>query len=92
MNFLQLKISIAWFLLCFVVLPLAGFIFRSAQLQKKERRIKDLEEEMVNNHAEILLLQEQLAIPKNGGSKSIPIQENSLFSDNVSKGKLTVSM
>ncbi|MDH7460183.1 hypothetical protein QEG73_02800 [Chitinophagaceae bacterium 26-R-25] len=91
MNFLDLRISIIWFLLSFIVLPFTGFLLRSAQLQKKQRCIKDLEEEMVSSHAEILRLQEQLAIPKDSPIRTVAIEENCQFSDNASKGKLKVS-
>lgn len=91
MNLLDLKIGIAWFIVSFIVLPFAGFVFRTAQLQKKEKRIKELEEEMITNHAEILALQGQLAIPKGNSARAVSIEECRQFSENASKGKLKVS-
>lgn len=90
MNLFQLKISIGWFALCFIVLPLAGFIFRSAQLQSKQRRIKELEAEMLSSHSEILLLQQQLTISKKSESNTV-VKENAHVVENVSKTKLKVS-
>ncbi|MBV4357682.1 hypothetical protein [Pinibacter aurantiacus] len=91
MNLFDLRISIVWFFLSFVILPFAGFIFRSIQLQKKERRIKDLEEEMVTSHAEILALQAQLAIRKDDSIRTMAIEGSRQFAKNASKGKLKVS-
>jgi len=91
MNFLDLKISIVWFLTSFIILPFVGFIFRSAQLQKKERRAQELEEEMVASHAEILKLQEQLAVQIDNPLRAIANEESRQFPDNASKGKLKIS-
>lgn len=92
MNLLHLKVSIVWFILCFVILPFAGFVFRSAQLQKKQRRILELEEEMIASHAEILALQKQLVVPQSVPIRAIAIDESRQFSDNASKGKLKVNI
>jgi hypothetical protein len=91
MNFLDLRISIVWLFVSFIVLPFAGFIFRGAQLQKKQRRIKELEEEMVNNHAEILTLQEQLAGSKKSEFNAVAVKEKGLVVESASKTKLKVS-
>ncbi|MDI3321106.1 hypothetical protein [Pinibacter soli] len=91
MNLLELKISIVWFLLSFIILPFAGFIFRTRQLQQKQRRIRELEQEMVSNHAEILSLHGQLATRKTENLKTVAIKENASFVENSGKGKLKVS-
>lgn len=91
MNILNLKISIIWFFVSVIVLPLAGFIWRSAQLQKKEKRIRELETEMMSDHADILLLQAQLTAARKEDAKPAPVRENGLLVENVSKAKLKVS-
>jgi hypothetical protein len=91
MNVLNLKISIVWFLLAIIILPLLGFIARSVQLQKKQKRIRELETEMTSSHADILSLQGQLAALKDQDAKSASGRENGLLIENVSKAKLKVS-
>jgi hypothetical protein len=48
---------------------LCGFLFRSGQLKKSRKRILSLEEEMLQNHAEILNLQRKIV-------KDIPFSRN----------------
>ena len=91
MNVLNLKISVVWFLLSIIILPLLGFMARRAQLQRKRKRIEELETEMMNNHADILSLQKQLAAAKQQDAKSASARENGLLVENVSKAKLKVS-
>ena len=91
MNVLNLKISIAWFLLGIIILPLLGFIARSVQLKKKRRRIEELETEIVNSHADILSLQAQLVTLNNHDAKSEPAKENGSLIENVGNAKLKVN-
>ncbi|HYF33408.1 MAG TPA: hypothetical protein VD993_19925 [Chitinophagaceae bacterium] len=68
---------------------IAGYLFRSSQLNKLSGRIKELEKEMLQNHAEILSLQKENAeltdklknnsvpvIPITGGSGKENTAEN----------------
>ena len=41
---------------------LVGYLLRSAQLRKHRRKIQELEQEMLSNHAEILELEKEKAI------------------------------
>ena len=68
-----LSISILWLPVIVLVSGVVGFLFRSYQITKCKKRILSLENEMLNNHAEILKLQQELVTVKNdggGGSKT----------------------
>lgn len=41
-----------------------GFMYRSSQLKKKVKRIQELENEMISNHAEILKLHKEVGTLK----------------------------
>lgn len=41
---------------------LVGYLLRSAQLKKHQRKIQELEQEMLSNHAEILELEKEKAM------------------------------
>ena len=51
--------NLTWILPLCLSFGIAGFLFRSNQIGKLNRRIKDLEKEMLQNHAEILSLQKE---------------------------------
>lgn len=53
--------NLIWILPLCLAFGLAGFLIRSSQLGKLNRRIKELEREMLQNHAEILGLQKENA-------------------------------
>lgn len=53
--------NLIWILPLCIVFGIAGFLFRSNQIGKLNRRIKELEKEMLQNHAEILTLQKENA-------------------------------
>lgn len=55
-----MTISVLWLPLLTLVSVIFGFLFRSAQIKKANKRILSLENEMLSNHAEILKLQEDL--------------------------------
>jgi|GEM_PF-1550940 len=57
----NLSISILWLPLIFLISACGGFFFRSAQIKKAKKRVLNLESEMLNNHAEILKLQHEIA-------------------------------
>ncbi len=50
----------------------AGFLLRSAQLRRNRSKIRELEEEMLNNHARILDLERSQALLKKNLEKSSP--------------------
>ena len=60
---LIISISLNIFLLgaALVVVFIVGYLFRSRQLTSLQRKINELEREMLNNHAEILELEKQKA-------------------------------
>lgn len=55
---LAISIHIIWVPVILVAGIMLGFIFRSQQITKCKKRILSLENEMLNNHAEILRLQQ----------------------------------
>ncbi|MBS1604079.1 MAG: hypothetical protein JST42_15530 [Bacteroidetes bacterium] len=55
----QLTIDAYIFALIICIAVLAGFWGRSRQLAKKERRINELEQEMLDVHAEVLTVQRE---------------------------------
>ena len=59
MPLFDISINILWFLICIGVSAWFGFAFRSLQLGKKNRRIAELENEMLDLNAEILALQKE---------------------------------
>ena len=67
-----------------------GFIGRSRQLAKKERRIVELESEMVDDHAELLELQRENGLLeariKDVTNPVIAMKSNKLEDKNLSTG------
>ena len=51
--------NLIWILPLSLAFAIAGFLLRSTQIGKLHRRIKELEREMLQNHAEILNLQRE---------------------------------
>lgn len=58
---IEMSVNVLWLPLIVLFSAFAGFMLRSQQIKNSKRRILSLEDEMLNNHAEILKLQEQLA-------------------------------
>jgi predicted RNase H-like nuclease (RuvC/YqgF family) len=56
----NLSISVLWLPVITLISAYAGFYFRSSQIKKSKKRILYLENEMLQNHAEILKLQQEL--------------------------------
>ena len=54
------EVNVLWLPLMIILPAVAGYLFRSKQLAKSKKRILSLENEMLNNHAEILRLQKEL--------------------------------
>lgn len=57
----------------FALGALLGFVCRNRQLQKSQRRILELETEMVNNHAEILRLHKLTAEQDEPELEKVPV-------------------
>src|SRR5438105_14745462 len=57
---IETSVNIVWLPVIVVISALVGFIFRSRQLKQSKKRILSLENEMLNNHADILRLQREL--------------------------------
>lgn len=64
---IDLHIHVLWIPLVIILSVLTGMLFRKAQLKKARNQILSLENEMMNNHAEILRLQQ-----KRAGEKVVP--------------------
>jgi hypothetical protein len=75
MLLIQLTINVFTLGGLLIAALVTGFLFRSGQIKKSERKIAELEKEMVTSHAEILeLQQEKLALEeKLRGSSNIPV-------------------
>lgn len=75
-----IKLNLLWIVAGVIILPLAGFIFRSAQIAKEKRNVQSLEREMLDSHAEILSLQEKIATLQQGTVNNdvpvVPIKDN----------------
>src|SRR5215831_8795638 len=56
---IEITLNILWIPLVFIVGALAGFIFRTAQLNKLRRRIFESEKQSLHQDAEILMLQRE---------------------------------
>lgn len=74
---IDLHVHVLWLLPVIVVSVLAGMLFRHLQLKKARKQILYLENEMMNNHAEILRLQRELAAEKSSGTNTpvVPLKE-----------------
>jgi hypothetical protein len=68
-------IDIVWVPLIVVLSAVAGFAFRSRQIRKLRKQVSALEKEMLNSHAEILHMQEQMVRlqNKNNAQKSLVV-------------------
>jgi hypothetical protein len=75
MLFIPLTLDVTWLGAMIIGAFLTGFLFRSGQLKKRDRKIEELEKEMVTSHAEILELQKQKVVleEKVRSSSSIPV-------------------
>lgn len=58
---IELVIHVLWLPLVIAISVMAGMLFRIVQLKKFRKQVLFLESEMMNNHAEILKLQQKLA-------------------------------
>jgi hypothetical protein len=89
---ITITVNVIWIALLGVFSVLTGFVFRSAQIYKLKKQVSSLEREMLNNHAEILHLQEEMVRAQSKGTnpktlvvamKDVPSAEesNELLSD-----------
>ena len=67
-----LNINVLVLLAIVIAAFVAGFLLRSAQLRRNRSKIRELEEEMLNNHARILDLERSQALLKKNLEKSSP--------------------
>ena len=87
---LSMSINVIWLPAIAILCAFAGFVFRSQQVKKGRKRILSLENEMLNNHAEILRLQQELATIKRENLpayKSRVVPMNDLPSDETPESK-----
>ncbi len=79
---IEIKLNLLWVFVGVILLPLVGFLFRSAQITKAKSKIQILEREMLDNHAEILQLQEKIASLQQSDADSnapvVPLKENNV--------------
>lgn len=59
-SYYSWEVTFGLAVVCFAV----GFIFKSAVIYKQRKRILNLEDEMISNHANILSLEKKLADAK----------------------------
>ena len=97
---IELSVNVLWLPFIILFSALAGFTLRSRQIKRSKRRILTLEDEMLNNHAEILKLQEQLAELQNNlvtGNKSKvvsmkdPVQDEKKDNPDLPERKRTIN-
>ena len=67
---LAITVNILWIPPIVVLSAIFGYLLRKGKLVKSQRRVLSLENEMLQNHAEILKLQQQLFNLENAGSTS----------------------
>lgn len=86
----DITLNIYVFLAAILIAVALGFIGRSRQLAKKERRIIELESEMVDTHAELLELQRENGVLetkiKDVTNPVIAMKSNKLEDKNLSAG------
>ena len=71
---IQFSVNVLWLPLLVALSALCGFAFRSSQIRKFRKQISSLEKEMLNSHAEILKLQEEMVrIHRNSNTKSLVV-------------------
>jgi hypothetical protein len=90
MLFIPLTLDVIWLGAMIIGAFLTGFLFRSGLIAKRDRKIAELEKEMVTSHAEILELQKEKLVLEEKIKKSssipvIPITEKK--ADNKSAGQ-----
>jgi len=86
---ISILINVLWLPLIVLCSALAGYIFRSQQILKAKKQVSSLEREMLNNHAEILTLQQEIVKlqSKNSTPKSLVVnmKEVPASEENVEK-------
>lgn len=70
----EVYLNVLWLPILALVSALIGFILRSAQLRKARQKVVSLENEMLQNHAEILQLQKDIVRLQNSlGDSKTPV-------------------
>lgn len=59
---IYLNVNILYLAAIAILAFIFGYLLRSAQLKKQQKKIYELEQEMLNNHAQILDLEREYAI------------------------------
>ena len=72
---ITISINIIWLPVIAFISLVIGYMYRSHQIGKLESQISSLEREMLNSHAEILSLQQEMARAekKSSNSKSLVV-------------------
>ncbi len=71
---IDVTLNLLWLPVLSISFALFGFAFRSVQIQKLNKRIGELEREMVQNHAEILSLQkENIQLQEKVKNSAVPV-------------------
>ena len=76
---INMYVHIFWLPLLIALSVFAGMLFRTAQLKKSRKQVFSLENEMLNNHAEILKLQKKLSsqtLPPDVAAPVVPLKES----------------
>ncbi len=90
---LAILINVLWVPAIVLASAIIGFLMRKGQLAKSQRRILSLENEMLQNHAEILRLQQDLAraeksVPDRSSSTPVvPMKDSSATDDSQKNAK-----
>jgi hypothetical protein len=80
-----IKLDLIWVISGIIILPVIGFMFRFSKKSLEKKRIELLEREMVDSHAEILALQEQIAAMQAAASGATDVPVVSLKESTPSK-------
>lgn len=59
---IEMYVHVMWLPLAVILSALAGMLFRTAQLKKSKKRVLSLENDMLRCHADILKLEQKLAV------------------------------
>lgn len=85
---IDLHVHVLWLPFVIIVSALAGMLFCRLQLNKARKQINYLENEMMNNHAEILRLQRELATEKSSATNTpvVPLKEQPTEQKSLEQG------
>lgn len=70
----EVSLNVLWLPLLALLSAIVGFLLRSSQLRKTRQKVVSLENEMLQNHAEILQLQKDIVrLQNNIGDSRTPV-------------------